>query len=118
LTDTVQAKRNLTSISLKQQVVSRFTNELRAAAGDHWTALSTDRFTSELSSGTMNEMVMRRYLIQDFRFLDSFIILLVFIIAHARSLSDRIPGCQFLAAITGAENTYFQNVLTPYLVAP
>lgn len=87
----------------------RFTDELRAAAGDQWAAIETHRFTSELASGTMDERVMRRYLIQDFRFLDSFVILLASIIAHARSLSDRIPGCQFLAVITGAENTYFQR---------
>jgi thiaminase (transcriptional activator TenA) len=87
----------------------RFTDELRAAAGDQWTAIVTHRFTSELASGTIDEKVMRWYLIQDFRFLDSFVVLLASIIAHARSLSDRIPGCQFLAVITGAENTYFQR---------
>jgi thiaminase (transcriptional activator TenA) len=90
-------------------IMPRFTDELRAAAGDQWTAIVTHRFTSELASGTMDEKVMRRYLIQDFRFLDSFVILLASIIAHARSLPDRIPGCQFLAVITGAENTYFQR---------
>lgn len=30
-------------------------------------------------------------------------------IANCRSLEDRIPGCQFLAMITGKENTYFQR---------
>ena len=28
-----------------------------------------------------------------------------------RELSDRIPGCQFLALITGKENTYFERSL-------
>ena len=89
--------------------MSRFTDELRSAAGEQWSAVVTHRFTSELALGTLDEKVMRRYLIQDFRFLDSFVVLLSSIIAHARSLSDRIPGCQFLAVITGAENTYFQR---------
>jgi thiaminase (transcriptional activator TenA) len=35
--------------------------------------------------------------------------LLASVIARARSLSDRIPGCQFLALITGAESTYFER---------
>lgn len=30
-------------------------------------------------------------------------------VANARSLEDRIPGCQFLAVITGQENTYFER---------
>lgn len=32
-------------------------------------------------------------------------------VAHAPSLPDRIPGCQFLALITGKENTYFERTL-------
>lgn len=50
-------------------------------------------------------------MIQDFRFLDAFVVLLASAIVHARSLQDRIPGCQFLAMITGAENTYFERSL-------
>lgn len=53
--------------------------------------------------------VLKKYLIQDFRFLDAFVVLLASIIANGRSLEDRIPGCQFLAMITGKENTYFER---------
>ena len=30
-------------------------------------------------------------------------------IAKCRTLEDRIPACQFLAVITGKENTYFHR---------
>merc|ERR1712019_98202 len=30
-------------------------------------------------------------------------------ISRARSLADRVPGCQFLALVTGKENTYFER---------
>ena len=30
-------------------------------------------------------------------------------VASCRKLEDRIPGCQFLAVITGKENTYFER---------
>lgn len=53
--------------------------------------------------------VLKKYLVQDHRFLDAFVVLLAGIIANARSLEDRIPGCQFLAMITGKENTYFNR---------
>lgn len=46
---------------------------------------------------------------QDHRFVDAFVSLLARMIAAARSLEDRIPGCQFLGLITGRENTYFER---------
>eukprot|EP00802_Teleaulax_amphioxeia_P028015 Tamp_29545.p1 GENE.Tamp_29545~~Tamp_29545.p1 ORF type:complete len:187 (+),score=37.85 Tamp_29545:169-729(+) len=52
---------------------------------------------------------MRYYLIQDHRFLDDFVVLLASMVAAAPTLKDRIPGCQFLALITGKENTYFER---------
>lgn len=54
-------------------------------------------------------LVLKKYLIQDHRFLDAFVVLLASAIAKARTLDDRIPGCQFLAVITGKENTYFER---------
>ena len=53
--------------------------------------------------------VLKRYLIQDHRFLDSFVVLLGALISKARCLQDRVPACQFAAVITGAENTYFER---------
>lgn len=53
--------------------------------------------------------VMRRYLIQDHRFLDALVVLLASMVASLRSLEDRIPACQFLGSLTGPENTYFER---------
>lgn len=36
-------------------------------------------------------------------------VLLASMVASCRTLEDRIPGCQFLALITGKENTYFER---------
>ena len=79
----------------------RFTDELREAAGDQWQRVVNHRFTDELAAGTINRDWLRRYLIQDHRFLDAFVVLLASIVANAHDLSDRIPGCQFLGVITG-----------------
>ncbi len=79
----------------------RFTEELRQSAGAQWDRVVNHRFTDELAEGTIDREVLKKYLIQDHRFLDSFVVLLSSIIANARCLSDRIPGCQFLALITG-----------------
>mmetsp|Transcript_12059 Transcript_12059/g.22577 ORF Transcript_12059/g.22577 Transcript_12059/m.22577 type:complete len:86 (+) Transcript_12059:133-390(+) len=79
----------------------RFTEHLRNTAGPQWDRVITHKFTNELADGTIDRSILTRYLVQDHRFLDSFVVLLSSIIANARSLSDRIPGCQFLALITG-----------------
>jgi thiaminase (transcriptional activator TenA) len=50
---------------------------------------------------------MAGYLQQDYLFIDGFIRLLATADAHAPSLADRIPEAQFLALVTGTENTYF-----------
>lgn len=88
---------------------SRFTDELRDATGDQWNRVIRHKFTLELAGGTIDRNVLKKYLIQDHRFLDAFVVLLGSIVAHARSLEDRIPACQFLALVTSKENTYFER---------
>ena len=87
----------------------RFTDELKDAAGDQWDRVVNHKFTLELASGTIDRNILQTYLIQDHRFLDAFVVLLGSIVAHARSLEDRIPACQFLALVTSKENTYFER---------
>ena len=89
--------------------MTRFTDDLKEAAGDQWNRVIRHKFTTELAAGTIDRQVLKRYLIQDHRFLDAFVVLLASVIANARTLDDRIPGCQFLALITGKENTYFER---------
>jgi thiaminase/transcriptional activator TenA len=41
--------------------------------------------------------------------LDSGVILVASMVAKLPTLEDRIPGCQWLAVLTGQENTYFER---------
>lgn len=88
---------------------SRFSEELRSSVSDQWQRIVDHRFTVELADGTIDSKVLEKYLIQDHRFLDAFVVLLASMVASCRCLEDRIPGCQFLALITGKENTYFER---------
>ncbi len=88
---------------------ARFTDQLRAASEPDWTAAVSHRFTRELADGTLDDDVMRRYLIQDYSFLDSFVRLVGSAIAKAPSYADRLPFCRFLAVVTSDENTFFQR---------
>mmetsp|Transcript_26991 Transcript_26991/g.41403 ORF Transcript_26991/g.41403 Transcript_26991/m.41403 type:complete len:219 (+) Transcript_26991:87-743(+) len=90
-------------------MVQRFTEELRDAVSDQWERVVNHKFTKELAAGTIDRNVLKKYLIQDHRFLDAFLVLLASMVANARSLSDRIPGCQFIGVIAGKENTYFER---------
>ena len=62
-----------------------------------------------MADGTLETAVLKKYLIQDHRFIDAFVVLLASMVASCRQLKDRIPGCQFLAVITGDENNYFER---------
>ena len=89
----------------------RFSDWLKDLAKPTWSEAVAHKFTVELAAGTLQDHVMRRYLVQDYSFLDSFVKLVGNAIAQAPSLADRIPLCQFLGMVTSEENTYFQRAL-------
>lgn len=85
------------------------TTEWLVSESPHWYAITHDPFCDELAAGTLPNATLTRYLVQDHKFLDAFVVLLASMIAHAPTLADRVPGAQFLALITGKENTYFER---------
>ena len=87
----------------------RASETLRAANQVHWDAVVSHPFCSELADGTLPLDKMRRYLVQDYCFIDNFVRLAASAIHHAPSLPDRLPLAQFLGVIAGPENTYFQR---------
>ena len=68
----------------------RFTETLRAASEPNWSHAVGHRFVNELFAGTMPDAVMARYLIQDHRFLDSFLMLLGAVLAGADTFAARL----------------------------
>ena len=87
----------------------RYSEWLRESAEPAWSEAVNHRFTRELADGTLADAVMRRYLVQDYAFLDLFVRLTASAIVKAPSLADRVPLGRFLGAVTGEENTYFQR---------
>lgn len=83
------------------------TDMLKSGVQADWTAATDHAFTRALADGTLPAEKMAGYLQQDYLFLDGFVRLLASAIAHAPSLADSVPAAQFLALITGPENTYF-----------
>jgi thiaminase/transcriptional activator TenA len=87
--------------------MAAFTESLRADSQLDWEAAAGHRFTRDLMAGTLPDAAMARYLVQDHRFLDSFLALLGAAMASADRLESRIRLGRFVGAVAGEENTYF-----------
>lgn len=86
---------------------TRFTDTLRLASEPAWSQATDHRFVRELFDGSLPDAVMARYLVQDHRFLDSFLTLLGGAIATADSFAARLRFGRFVGMVSGEENTYF-----------
>jgi thiaminase (transcriptional activator TenA) len=85
----------------------RFTETLRAASEPGWSRAVGHRFVRELFTGTVPDAVMARYLIQDHRFLDSFLVMLGAALASADTFEARLRFGRFIGMVSSEENTYF-----------
>ncbi|MCS0502663.1 TenA family protein [Ancylobacter mangrovi] len=98
--------------------MTRFTETLRAENQQDWTASRDHRFVDEIFRGAVPADVMRRYLVQDYQFIDRFVALVGMAIASADRFDSRIRFAQFAAMITSDENTYFERAFDALGVAP
>jgi thiaminase (transcriptional activator TenA) len=88
-------------------MAERFTETLRTASEPGWSQAVGHRFVNELFAGALPEVVMARYLIQDHRFLDSFLMLLGAALASADTFEARLRFGRFIGMVSSEENTYF-----------
>jgi len=85
----------------------RFIEILRAASEPGWSHALGHRFVKELFTEAVPDAVMARYLIQDHRFLDSFLTLLGAALASADTFEAKLRFARFIGMVSGEENTYF-----------
>ena len=78
-----------------------FTETLRAASEPGWAHAVGHRFVKELLAGAVPDAVMARYLIQDHRFLDSFLTLLGAALASADMFEARLRFGRFIGMVSG-----------------
>ena len=88
---------------------ARPTEWLRACAEPEWSAAVGHRFGAECNAGTVQPAVMRRYLVQDYQFIGTFVALLGRAIHTAPDLPARLPLGRFMGLVCSAENTYFER---------
>jgi thiaminase (transcriptional activator TenA) len=85
------------------------TEELRASVRDDWDAAVNHPFVRDLFAGTLPMEAMRRYLVQDYQFVDAFVALLGATVACADAPSARMVLARQLGVVAGPENTYFER---------
>lgn len=84
-----------------------FAQALKDANLVDWQACVEHRFVQEIFAGTLDDAVLRRYLVQDYQFINRFVALLGAAIASADVFAPRVTLSQFAAMVTSDENTYF-----------
>jgi thiaminase (transcriptional activator TenA) len=85
----------------------RFTETLRTVSEPGWSRAVGHRFVKELFAGAVPDAVMVRYLIQDHRFLDSFLTLLGAALNTADTFAAKLRFGRFIGTVSSEENTYF-----------
>jgi thiaminase/transcriptional activator TenA len=89
-----------------------FSEWLRVGAEPDWSAVVSHPFAAAIGRGDVPVDNMRRYLIQDFQFVDAFTALLGAAVACADSFEARVPFGRFLGQIaTDTERSYFRRAL-------
>src|SRR5438445_5650449 len=78
----------------------RFTETMRVASEAGWSHAVQHRFVNELFAGAVPDAVMARYLIQDHRFLDSFLVLLGAALASADTFAARLRFGRFIGMVS------------------
>ncbi|WP_370679608.1 TenA family protein [Comamonas sp. GB3 AK4-5] len=84
-----------------------FAEQLRQASIADWDACVQHRFVDEIFAGTLDDAVLRHYLVQDYQFINRFVALLGAAIASADVFASRVRLSRFAAMICSDENTYF-----------
>ena len=88
-------------------MTDKFSERLKDMNQTSWDACVNHRFITEMFDGSLDDAVLRKYLVQDYQFINRFVALLGAAIASADVFAPRVTLSQFAAMITSDENTYF-----------
>ena len=75
----------------------------------NWQAAVNHRFIQELFEGTIEDEVLKKYLIQDYHFFDAFLSMLGACVAHADTLEAKLRFAKQLGFLEADEDGYVQK---------
>ena len=88
---------------------ARFTDWLRERSEPDWMAAVDGRFVRELGDGSVDDAVFRRYLEQDYAFVETLTGTFGHALGEAPSMAAKARLAEFLGTITNEENDYFER---------
>ncbi|MDS0261598.1 TenA family protein [Haloarcula sp. S1CR25-12] len=87
----------------------RFTDWLRAQSGDAWDDATAHEFVRELHDDTLDDAVFRRYLLQDYAFVETLVGVFGYAVGDAPTMDAKARLVDFLATVTSDEDDYFRR---------
>lgn len=87
----------------------RFTAHLREAAEPAWTDAVEHRFVTELGGGTLDDDAFRRYVVQDYAFVDALAGAIGRAVGDAPDTAAERRLATFLNTVVGPEDDYFER---------
>lgn len=87
----------------------RFTTWLRARAEPDWTVATDHRFVRSLAADDIDDEAFRRYLVQDYAFLETLVGVFGHAVGGAPSMAAKRRLVEFLATLTDDEDDYFER---------
>ncbi|WP_245180873.1 TenA family protein [Haloarcula amylovorans] len=87
----------------------RFTDWLRECAEPSWTDATEHRFTRELRADELADAAFRRYLVQDYAFLETLVGAFGHAVGDAPTMAAKSRLADFLGTLTDDENDYFER---------
>ena len=91
---------------------------LMRSTSRQWAEAVDHRFVRELFAGTVDDAVMRDYLVQDYQFFESFLSMLGACVAHADELDAKLWFARQLGMLAADEDTYFVDSFAELGVPP
>ncbi len=94
---------------IAEQKSERFSENLRKSAEPFWSEAVQHRLVQEMFDGSVPQEVMKRYLVQDHRFIDCFLSLLGGVLVNCDDMDAKLTLGRFIGMISNDENSYFER---------
>jgi Putative transcription activator len=89
---------------------ARFTDWLRAHASEVWTDVHDHRFIRQIAADDLNQAVFKRYLVQEYAFVDVSAAAVGYAVGKAPSMDERTHLTDTLSGLTNDQVAYFREV--------
>ena len=89
--------------------LEKFSEYLKNFSGKLWNEATNHKFTNELKNDKLEDHIFKKYIIQDYIFIETLVTLIGKAVYISPNMNSKIKWANFLYAITSDENNYFQR---------